>query len=73
MKKYNGFTEGNRYLVKCNGAINVLEIEILKITKYGIKYIMYGGGHPTTHWKLKEEFNWVPLEKLRKEKNIEGE
>ena len=34
---------------------------------------MYGGGHPTTHWKLKEEYNWVPLEKLRKEKNIKGE
>jgi hypothetical protein len=72
MKKYNGFVEGGRYLIKNNGAYSVLEIEILKITKHAIKYNLPDKNITTTHWKLKEEFDWVPLEKLRKEKNIEG-
>jgi len=73
MKKFNGFIEGNTYLIKNGGVFNVLEIEILKITKYAIKYRLPDKNCTTTHWKLKEEFTWLPLEKLRKEKIAERE
>ena len=72
MKKFNGFTEGSKYLVMNKGVINVVEIEILQITKYAIKYKYFERSGDMIMWRLKEEFVWVPLEKLRNKKSIEG-
>lgn len=72
MKKFNGFEEGSRYLVKTKGVINIVEIEVLQITKYAIKYKFFEKSGDIIIWKLKEEFIWTPLEKLRNKKSIEG-